>query len=117
MPLKSRRACSYPLCPALVESGKGGRCLKHATKREGDVQRYSTTRWYRFRSYFLNNNPLCSYCLKEGKLTASHEVHHKIAVKTEDDPLMFEPSNCTALCKVHHSRITMKFVRNQTYSY
>jgi 5-methylcytosine-specific restriction endonuclease McrA len=68
---------------------------------------YNTKRWRDLRLWFLQNNPLCERCKKDGKLNSAIDVHHIIPISTVDtitekQELGFDINNLEGLCKEHH---------------
>lgn len=104
MPAAIPKPCARPGCPEIVTSRY---CAAHQSeeyrrldKRKGDKrQRYSTTRWRRFRAHILRKRPICQECHR----AASNEVAH--IIPWDDEPeLAYDPDNVRALCKPCHSR-------------
>ena len=83
MPYRSKKPCSYPGCPELVDAGNTY-CRKHLKKYfEGDRQKRGTassrgysSRWRRVSRLYLKKNPLCAECLKEGRVVPAEVVDH-----------------------------------------
>lgn len=112
MPRKAKRPCRYRNCPKLTDS-ISGYCSEHEKMQVKHYDKYirspKHSRWYgrqwqRIRARFLNKNPLCEQCKKEGRYTAATEVHHiqpLSAGGTNDE------RNLMPLCKSCHSRITL----------
>ena len=111
MPRKPKKPCSYPGCPELIEDGSY--CKKH----QRDVNRYYEkyrrdpltkkrygSKWRKIRNRYINNNPLCEECLKNGRLTKAQEVHHILPLRRGGN---HDESNLMALCKSCHSRISV----------
>lgn len=61
---------------------------------------YFTKRWARLRKGFLEQNPFCAHCLKEGRYVLAVDVDHIIEIA--DGGLEYELSNLQGLCKRHH---------------
>lgn len=61
--------------------------------------------WRKFRKKYLQDNPLCMDCNRDGRVTAALEVHHIKKVAERPD-LRLSVNNCMALCKACHSRRT-----------
>jgi hypothetical protein len=63
---------------------------------------YHSTRWANFREWFLKQNVICQRivdgvpCERIAKL-----IHHRISPR-QDHALMFDATNCVALCAAHH---------------
>jgi 5-methylcytosine-specific restriction protein A len=54
---------------------------------------------------YIAEHPLCVKCLEEGHVVATQEIHH---IKALADGGTHLDSNLLALCKMHHSQITIK---------
>lgn len=95
-----------PMRPVALCSACGHQtpCAQHPPRTREKHALYNTARWRRFRLIILNDRPVCEYCQRRGYLTASNEVHHRIALKAGGAPL--DPNNVDALCKPCHSRET-----------
>ncbi|MBO5449795.1 MAG: HNH endonuclease [Ruminococcus sp.] len=113
MPRKPKRPCSFPGCPELVD---GRFCEKHAKKVGQDYEKYgrpykSSERygkeWRKIRSRFIAIHPLCQDCLEYGitPVRKSEEVHH---IKPLAEGGTNDFSNLRALCKICHSKRTVK---------
>lgn len=108
MPKKPKRPCSYPCCPKLTD---GRFCEEHAkleAKRYEKYDRDPETRrrygraWKRIRDSYVQQHPLCELCQKDGRLTATEEVHHKVPLSEGGTHAR---DNLIALCKPCHARI------------
>lgn len=108
MPKKPKRPCSYPGCPKLTD---GRFCEEHAkleAKRYEKYDRDPETRrrygraWKRTRDSYVQQHPLCELCQKDGRLTATEEVHHKVPLSEGGTHAR---DNLIALCKPCHARI------------
>lgn len=66
-------------------------------------KRYGS-KWRKIRNRYINNNPLCEECLKDGKFTKAEEVHHILPLRRGGN---HDESNLMALCKSCHSRISV----------
>jgi len=110
MPYRSKKPCSYPGCPELVDAGSTY-CRKHRKKYfEGDRQKRGTassrgygSRWRRASRLYLKKNPLCAECLKGGKVIPAEVVDH-IVPHRGDYKLFWDESNWQGLCITHHNR-------------
>ena len=49
---------------------------------------YTTTRWRRGRIYFLERNPLCVLCKRDGRVNAARVVDHVVPHKGDQAPLL-----------------------------
>jgi 5-methylcytosine-specific restriction protein A len=118
MPYAAKRPCSYPGCPALVDSG---RCTAHTkqqwrqqdARRGNRIQRGYDATWYRLRAMVLAEEPLCQDCTEQGRTTPANEVHHMVTIRQRPD-LRLERSNLRSLCKPCHSKRTL--VESVTHS-
>ena len=111
MPLKPKRPCSYPGCPALTTNRY---CLVHKKLTDQQYNHYQRDpatwkrygrAWRRVRAVYIAKHPLCEECKKSGRLTPANEVHHVVALAdggTHDD------ANLMSVCKVCHSSITAR---------
>jgi len=80
---------------------------KMPENRPSSSKRGYDSSWRMVRLQHLLNNPLCSDCFKDQKLTVANEVHH--LKKLADHPsLRDDPSNLQSLCKSCHSKRTAK---------
>ena len=109
MPRKPKRPCRYPGCPNLCETGTY--CEVHRKEWSPDALRGNATargydaKWREARRLFLQRNPLCQNCLKNGKLTPATVVDH-IVPHRGDQLLFWDHGNWQALCKACHDRKT-----------
>ena len=106
-------------CPNLIAKGERycSTCMpaytkeKHAQSREYEQrperQYMKSTRWQKLRLMFLNEHPLCSECLKEGRDRAATIVDH-IKAHHGDYDLFWSVDNLQALCPEHHSSKTAR---------
>lgn len=105
------------MCPALVQPPERY-CAEH--QREDDAQRLEREReydsrrgsahqrgygatWRRLRRSYLQRNPLCVECLRQGRVTPATDVDHIIPRSrggTDDE------SNLQSMCHACHSRKT-----------
>lgn len=110
MPYRSKKPCSHPNCPELVNPGEVY-CKKHKTlsyredrqKRGTASSRGYNYRWQVASRLYLKKNPLCVMCGKEGKVTPATVVDHIIPHRG-DYSLFWDESNWQALCTYHHNR-------------
>ena len=104
MPIKPKRPCSHPGCPALVDKGK---CAEHSRQYEryrgSSTERGYGTRHRKIRAVVMREEPLCRECLKTGWVTPSSEMDH-----IDGDAWNTERSNLQMLCKKCHSVKTVK---------
>ena len=73
--------------------------------RGGADARGYDSRWRKARKLFLERNPLCVECRKEGRLTPATVVDHIIPHRG-DQKLFWDETNWQPLCKEHHDRKT-----------
>jgi 5-methylcytosine-specific restriction enzyme A len=76
----------------------------HAARRRSGSARergYSTA-WGKFSKAFLLANPLCEFCLGEGKIKAATVTDHDLPHKGDEE--MFWANTFTALCGTCHSK-------------
>lgn len=73
---------------------------------------YNRKAWKELRLDHLAKEPLCVFCLKEGKLTPATVVDH-IQAHKGDIRLFFDPDNLQSLCKLHHDSAKQKAESNQ----
>ena len=64
-------------------------------------------RWRKARVLFLQANPLCAHCTRQGRTGAATDVDHVIPHKG-DERLFWDETNWQPLCKAHHSTKTAK---------
>lgn len=112
MPVKPKRPCKFRNCPNLTNNPRGY-CDLHARQEFSDYDKYVRSpeskkrygyKWRKIRARFLNANPLCEMCKRQGRYTIAAEVHH---VKPLSEGGTNDESNLMALCKPCHSAITM----------
>ena len=61
---------------------------------------YNTQRWQRYRRAKLRQNPLCEYCLNEGRLTVAVAVDHIVPINKGGNPYppLEHVLSCCASC-------------------
>lgn len=74
---------------------------------------YSSARWKRARLRFLRANPLCVFCLHQGRTTAAGVVDHIIPHKG-DEALIWDSDNWQALCAPCHDGAKKELERSGT---
>ncbi|MDE5583124.1 MAG: HNH endonuclease [Ruminococcus sp.] len=113
MPRKALRPCRYSGCPNLTECGTSY-CEVHQAlypnsmvdgKRPSASKRGYNSKWQKRRKIFLNKNPLCECCRKNGRFTMATVVDHIVSHKG-NEKLFWDESNWQALCKPCHDRKT-----------
>lgn len=107
MPHKAKRFCKRMGCSQLVDSGY---CAAHQQFTQDKWTQQQKNKiynrdWYRVRSSFLRENPLCADCKSKGIVTAAEEVHHVKKAKLFPE-LRLDPSNLLAICSSCHARRT-----------
>ena len=109
MPHRAKHPCKHPACPALVESGTSY-CDNHKAplpdRLSPSLMGYGR-RWQKRRALFLQVNPLCAQCQKEGVVKAADAVDHIIPHKG-DMRLFWKESNWQSLCYQCHNSKTGK---------
>ena len=77
-------------------------------RRKERQELYQGKRWKDCRAYMVQKYPLCQDCLKEGKITATEEVHHlkspfKPGITPEEkERRAYDENNLVCLCRYHH---------------
>ena len=104
MPMKPKRPCRHPGCPALSDEVY---CEAHRSlyARENAAARGYDGRWKSARCAYLQRNPLCAECRRAGKLTPATVVDH-IVPHRGDMRLFWDKTNWQPLCKDCHDRKT-----------
>ena len=71
---------------------------------EGDAahEMYNSRRWRKLRAAFLQANPLCTMCERDGIATKANVADH-IKPHRADRALFFAWSNLQPLCFFHHN--------------
>ena len=77
--------------------------------REGksSTQRGYGYKWQQYRLRFLQSNPLCNFCMKQGLVVEATVVDH-IQPHGGDMTLFWNANNHQALCKLCHDSIKQK---------
>lgn len=102
-----RKPCAHPGCPELV-SGQTY-CDKHRREKQQVQDRYRGSahqrgydaRWRRERVLFLQHNPLCVECKRQGRLKPATVVDHVVDHKGNME-LFWDVNNWQSLCKRCH---------------
>ena len=104
MPMKPKRPCRHPGCPALSDKVY---CEAHRSlyARENAAARGYDGRWKSARRAYLQRNPLCAECRRADKLTPATVVDH-IVPHRGDMRLFWDKTNWQPLCKDCHDRKT-----------
>ena len=77
----------------------------NAEGRPSARKRGYNARWEKFRAWFLQMNPLCVACERQGKVTAATDCDHVTPVTGPDDPTFYTGPHA-ALCHACHSAKT-----------
>lgn len=96
-----------PVRPKTLKAKKIEGIKSLEPKRESSYSRGYDSKWRKARKYFLQDNPLCVHCEKEGRVVPATDVDHIIPHKG-DMNLFWDQSNWQSLCKECHSRKTVK---------
>jgi 5-methylcytosine-specific restriction endonuclease McrA len=62
---------------------------------------YKTARWIKLRNAHKAKEPLCRYCMQQGRAVPMAVVDH-IRPHNGNEALFFDPSNLQSLCRPHH---------------
>jgi len=73
-------------------------------KRASPSKRGYGRRWQAARKVFLQANPLCVYCKRQGRTTAASVVDH-ITPHKNDTVLFWNKSNWQPLCTTCHNAV------------
>ncbi len=68
---------------------------------------YNNRRWHRLRYKQLQAEPLCKFCLEQGRTEAATVVDH-IKPHKGNQELFFDSENLQSLCKIHHDAAKAK---------
>lgn len=101
MPRKSKRPCSHPGCPNLIDNRY---CAEHKPlhpERPSAAKRGYGSKWQRVSKVYLRKNPMCVKCKANGRFVTATVVDH-IVPHRGDSVLMWSESNWQALCKHCH---------------
>lgn len=87
-----------------------------SSDRKADKRFYASKRWRTLREAFLSENPLCvcDECKASGRDELADDVDHIIDRKVRPD-LAYEWSNLQAMKHAHHSKKTLKTMRQGGY--
>ncbi len=66
---------------------------------------YVSPKWTRLRDLKRQLTPLCEQCQREGELSATEAIHHKIDRLKRPD-LAYDLENLESLCYTHHAIVT-----------
>ena len=104
----SIRPCRSPGYPDFCKPGQVY-CPQHAPEFSSDARRRSAAfrgynhKWQAARRRYLQSNPPCAACMKEGLLTPATVVDHIIPHRG-DQRLFWDERNWQPLCKSCHDR-------------
>jgi 5-methylcytosine-specific restriction protein A len=110
MPRKPKRPCGHSGCPNLSD---GYYCEQHRKEHAKAYNRFNRDRnsnrkysgaWRKIRARFIQANPLCAECQRQGRFTPATEVHH---IKPLSEGGTHDWENLMSLCHSCHSAITM----------
>ena len=125
VPMPLYTLCAFPGCRRRVPVGErycdrhravGAErdALQKAERERRRVRRHGTSaqrgygsKWRAARARFLFEHPLCTTCLKEGRVTEATDVDHVIPHRG-DPTLFWDETNWQALCHECHSRKTAR---------
>lgn len=119
--MKPPKPCAWPGCSVLTRGvshcathkpladERRAEQLKRAHKqynkrRDESDEFYKTTRWTRFRTYYLRMHPLCVECERHDRVTAAVILDHIKPYKTHPH-LGLDWHNVRPLCRPCHNRI------------
>jgi 5-methylcytosine-specific restriction protein A len=117
MPMKPKKPCNHAGCPLLTADKYCEYHIKlHKDDRPNASERGYDSRWRRASKLYLQYNPLCRNCAKEGKLATAEVVDH-IVPHRGDQTLFWDQSNWQPLCKRCHDRKTRTEDQHPVYKY
>lgn len=111
MTLRPKKPCTKVGCTNLTSDGTS-RCEHHKVvertrTRNNDYTSMYNYQWKKIRARFLKENPLCVYCMREGRVEPANVVDH-IKPHKGDKELFFDYDNYQSLCYSCHNRKTAK---------
>jgi 5-methylcytosine-specific restriction protein A len=117
MPYKPLKPCKHTGCANLTayvfcEEHQS----LHTNHRSNATERGYDSRWRKARNIFLKAHPLCTECLKQGKVTQATVVDHVVPHRG-DKVLFWDECNWQSLCKSCHDKKTMTEDRHQAYKF
>lgn len=112
MAMRGKSVCRHAGCSILLAAP--GYCEPHAKLYHQQIDRHRGSansrgynrRWQKARLTFLQNNPLCVHCEREGFIVQATEVDHIIPHRGDTKLFWDSKHNWQSLCKTHHSRKT-----------
>lgn len=90
--------------------------VMHPEESRSAARRGYGRQWQKASKAFLQANPLCVECLKEGRYVRATVVDH-IVPHRGDPKLFWDQSNWRPLCKRHHDVKTGREDSRPTYHY
>ena len=119
MPVKPRKPCAHPGCPALVDPVEKY-CPAHKPLHPVEVRpaaaRGYDRRWQKVSRKFLEAHPFCENCLAHGKYEKATVVDH-IQPHRGDPEKFWDEKNWQSLCKPCHDKKTGKNETRVKYNY
>lgn len=88
---------------------KRQRTTREKRYRDNSTARGYDTRWEKFRLTKLGAQPLCEYCLAQGRVTPATVLDHDIP--HSGDTYLFWNNTYTSLCATHHSGTKQRLER------
>lgn len=82
--------------------GKREKHRHNLRKREASDTFYNTSRWRKLRKMFIQQNPLCVWCVEEGKTMAGDVVDHITPIKEGGSETDW--NNLQTMCHHHHNQ-------------
>lgn len=114
MPYKPKHPCSHPGCKEVIPADERYCDFHRKRKQQQDDtergtahERGYTSQWRRARRIYLNANPLCAECRRQGIDRLATVVDHIIPHRG-DYGLFWDADNWQSLCKQHHDEKTAK---------
>ena len=109
MPRKPKRPCGYPNCPKLID---GQYCDEHKRltnkhynrygRDEDSKKFYNSKAWRRLAAMQIKKEPLCTECLKAGRITAAQIAHHTKPIR--EGGARLDSNSLQSLCRACHNR-------------
>jgi 5-methylcytosine-specific restriction enzyme A len=103
-----------PVSPPRHRPAGPERSLSFAIRRGSASKRGYDRTWEKLRRVILERDPLCVFCLPEGRLIASHQVDHIKPIDERPD-LRLDPANLRGLCDTCHSKRTADYMHGNRY--
>ena len=86
--------------------GKPKHYKQYDSDRGTSAQRGYDRKWRKIRRAFLNRNPLCIECLKQGRTKPANTVHHIIPL---DNGGTHKLDNLLSVCRACHEALHNRF--------